>query len=45
MVYRKFTSLGPYLMFPTDVLNIIGKSLDEFLFMAIFYFFDSSALL
>jgi len=45
MVYRKITSFRPYLMFPTDVMNIIGKSLDEFLFMDISYFFDSSALL
>jgi len=45
MVYRHITSFGPYLMFPTDVMNVSGKSLDEFLFMDIFYFFDSSALL
>ena len=44
MVYRHITSFGPYLMFPTDILNIIGKSLDEFLFMVLSYFFDSSAL-
>ena len=45
MVYRHITSFGPYLMFPTDVMNIIGRSLDKFLFMDIAYFFDSYTVL
>lgn len=44
MVYMQITSCGPYIMFPTDVMNQIGKSLNQVLFVDV-YFFDSSALL
>jgi hypothetical protein len=44
MVYMQITSCGTYFMFPIDVVNRIGKSLNEVLFVDV-YFFDSSALL